>query len=99
MKKIMFVTLLTMMALMIGSCAETNIRGGAETYPPSNCIDSDGGINFAQRGEIRIQGIKTVEDVCVDDLLHEYSCPDQMAMKPDRQDHHCTNGCTVGACK
>ena len=55
--------------LMITACNGSNLHGGAGTYPPDNCIEYDDRIDFDQHSIILIQGVKTVEDVCVGDML------------------------------
>ncbi len=67
------------------------------------CMDSDGGKNYAVKGNI--SGVNTLgikyekEDICVtgnNGYLNEYFCSD--TGKPQTDVHKCPNGCKDGVC-
>jgi len=61
----------------------------------SNCTDSDGGLNYFEKGELTVDG-NIYEDVCTDsNFVKEYFCDNP----PNYYDnYYCQNGCSNGEC-
>ena len=70
-----------------------------ETTSPATCIDSDGGRNLEQRGEVSFQEleIRSVIDYCTTDTqLVEYTCG--TGLNTQESIHECPYGCREGRC-
>jgi len=84
--------------------------------PPNNqstlsCIDTDGGINYYERGKIKINGVVQtnaqgeVKDICSDAIgpdgpaLIELYCNSSNELGYAFKEYQCPNGCEDGACK
>ncbi len=62
----------------------------------TKCTDSDGGINYFERGTLKIEG-KTVKDYCrTSTTVYEYYCN---GTKIASTTYKCPLGCASGACK
>ena len=77
----------------------TSCSGGkcVSPEPEISCIDSDGGLNYYERGTATFNGILK-DDVCDDDfdgMLFEYWCNGNDI---DSAEYDCPNGCSDGRC-
>lgn len=84
-------------------------RLNAKTHSPEEsltiCIDSDGGLNYLERGYAEIkkgdQTLEKIYDGCSqmkghEGMIIEYFCN---GTKINVADYYCENGCERGACK
>lgn len=67
-----------------------------------SCLDSDGGLNFEERGSVKVQytyneQVKKVNlsDECSDNVIKEYYCSGK---RHRLREHPCSNICVDGAC-
>lgn len=76
----------------IGACRATPLK--------SECTDTDGGINYYEKGTVAFSDNNTQfsrTDFCESDLLHEYYCnPDTNTVELDN--NSCEHGCSNGIC-
>jgi len=88
------------------SCPE-GCKDGACIKLVMNCTDSDGGLNYAEKGKLKAYvddkgwvGWFDFEDYCSGDLLYEYTCNNfQAGEKPKPIEKFCRYGCENGACE
>jgi len=69
-----------------------------EVPPPPTCLDSDGGMNYLEKGKIEgpLMSGTISEDICVGDSVRELFCNEDNYGEPFL--YTCPNGCKDGAC-
>lgn len=73
---------------------------GVTWYKCSNnnaCTDSDGGINYQRQGTVVDKNHNTRTDLCIGNMLYEYSCGSDGVVTPPQQ-YTCSGTCVLGAC-
>lgn len=81
-----------------GPCTTVNSTNAKCTYVPITCSDSDGGVNYLQKGTVVLTHVANYTDYCDSPyVLREYSCTsDGTSMVGNSVS--CPNGCSNGAC-
>lgn len=76
---------------------ECNLGCVSDRCVKLQCIDSDGGFNLDEQGEITAPGdpLNGAQDFCTDDILTEYSCGEDRVQVTEQA---CIKGCSSGEC-
>jgi hypothetical protein len=72
------------------------LDGACETTTSDYCSDSDGGIDYREKGTIYSDNLGTSTDTCEGDTLIEYYCTGRMGKM---KSYKCVDGCEDGECQ